>query len=292
MHCSLSTVIFAVVTVPLSTMGLLRPFIVTRFFMFFAGRPSANQLGSGSPTHRGKRAGRLLVFLGVLALVAVGCSDDDASPEASTETTATSTTTTTAAPTTTTTAAPTTTTAAAPIEVPLPADVTETHEIPGFGYSIDYPAGWSAETRGTLTLIASTEERLAAGFANSEPDEPIDGLGISLIYLPVAELQTSLGLTTDDPTAEDMLEFNKTLETNGVVDWTDVRDQTEVEVFGVPAIRVRVTAAVGGEFIAYQGIRAETGEPFLFSFGAPTGEILDEFLPTWDAMFESITETE
>ena len=66
----------------------------------------------------------------------------------------------------------------------------------------------------------------------------------------------------------------------------------EVEVFGSPAIRVRNTRSTGDEGIDYQGVRADTGEAFLFGFGAPTGEILDEFLPTWDAMFESITAAE
>ena len=256
--------------------------------MFFARRPSANELGSGSPTQRGRRGWRLLVVLGVLVLVAVGCGDDDASPEASTETTATSTTTTTAAPATTTTAEPATT-SATPLEVPLPTDVTETYEIPGFGYSIDYPSGWFVETRGTITLIASSEEVLAAGFSDSEPEEPIDGLGFRLDHRTVAFLQT-LGLATDDPTAEDLLEFNNSLD--GSSDTADVRDQAEVEVFASPAIRVRSTGSLGGEFIAYQGIRADTDEAFLLSFGAPSGEILDEFLPTWDMMFESITATE
>ena len=198
--------------------------------------------------------------------MAVGCSDDDVSPEASTETTA----------------APATTTTAAPIDVPLPTDVTETYSIPDFGYSIDYPSGWFAETRDPFTLIVPTEEALAAGFSDAEG--PTEGLGVSLDHRTVAFLQ-HIGLASDDPTAEDLVEFNTTN-----FEWMDIRDLAEVEVFGGPAIRVRVTPSEGRESIQYQGVRAD--EVFLLGFGAPTGEILDEFLPTWDAMFESITATE
>jgi hypothetical protein len=203
--------------------------------------------------------------------VAVGCSEDDVSPEASTETTGT------VIATTSTTAAPATT-SAAPIEVPLPTDVTETYSIPDFGYSIDYPSGWFAETRESATEIVQIREEL---FSDSN-----EGLGVGLDHRTVAFLQ-GIGLASDDPTAQDLVEFNTT-----EFDWTDVRDRAEVEVFGGPAIRVRVTAPDGGERVQYQGIRSDTGEVFLLSFGAPTGEILDEFLPTWDAMFESITATE
>ena len=170
------------------------------------------------------------------------------------------------------------TTAAAPIEIPLPTDVTETYSIPGFGYSIDYPSGWFAETRGTSTQFGQIEEDL---FSDSR-----EGLGVSLDHRTVAFLQ-GIGLASDDPTAQDLVEFN-----SANFDWTDTRDPAEVEVFDRPAIRVRVTHADGSESVQYQGVRSDTGEAFLFGFGAPTGEILDEFLPTWDAMFESITAAE
>ncbi len=65
-----------------------------------------------------------------------------------------------------------------------------------------------------------------------------------------------------------------------------------MELFNGPAIRVRTTSTEGGEGIASQGVRTGTGEAYLLFLAAPTGEILDEFLPTWDAMFESITAIE
>jgi hypothetical protein len=248
--------------------------------MFFARHPSTSEHAIGSRTRRGRRDWRSPVIAGAIVLVAVGCSDDDVSPEASTETTVIVTTSTMGESVTTSSTAAPGTTSAAPIEVPLPADVTETYSIPDFGYSIDYPAGWFVETRDTTTEIGQIEEDL---FSDSNEG---DGVGVSLDHRTVAFLQ-GIGLASDDPTAQDLVDFNTT-----EFDWTDVRDPADVEVFGSPAIRVRVTKPDGGEAVQYQGIRSDTGEGFLFGFGAPTGEILDEFLPTWNVMFESITATE
>ena len=108
---------------------------------------------------------------------------------------------------------------------------------------------------------------------------------MSLDHRTVVFLQ-GIGLASDDPTAQDLVEFNTTN-----FHWMDVRDLTEVEVFGGLAIRVRFTEPDGGESVDYQGIRSDTGEAFLFGFRAPNDEVFDEFLPTWDVMFESITAT-
>ena len=96
----------------------------------------------------------------------------------------------------------------------------------------------------------------------------------------------SVGLTTDNPTAEDLLEFN-----TSNFDWTDVRDLGEAEVFGTTAVVVRVTTPDDDFAIEYQGVRPDTGEAFLFGYGAPTEESLNAFLPAWEAMFQSITAT-
>lgn len=235
--------------------------------MFFASQPYTSELVLGSRPRRGKRDWRSSVIAGAILLLAVGCSDDDVSSEPSTET---------VIATTTTTAAPATT-SAAPIEVPLPTDVTETYSIPDFGYSIDHPSDWSAETIESVTQFSQIKEESSTDLRQ--------GLTVSLDHRTVAFLQ-SIGLTSDDPTAQDLVEFNTSF------GWTDVRDLTEVEIFGSPAITVRATLPGGRESVQYQGIHSDTGEAFLFGFEAPTGEILDQFLPTWDAMLESITATE
>ncbi len=164
------------------------------------------------------------------------------------------------------------------------ADITETYTIPGFGFSIDYPAGWLVETQEPVTVITQTEEQLEAAFSDTRT--PRIGPDVRIDHRTVAFLQ-DIGLTTDNPTAEDLLEFNTSNFT-----WTDVRDLGEVEVFGTTALVVRVANPDGDFSINYQGVRPDTGEAFLFGFGAPTEESLDAFLPPWEAMFESITATE
>jgi len=212
------------------------------------------------------------MVLGVaVVLVAAACGDDDASPEESTATTSANTSTAPAAP-------------SADVVAPLPTEVTETHTIPGFGYSIGYPAGWFVETRGSITAIAQTEEQLQARFA--DPIPPREALGVNLDHRTVAFLQT-LGLTSDDPTAQDLLEFN-----TSNFDWTDVRDLGEVELFGTTAVVARITTPDGDVAIEYQGILPDNGEIFLFGVAALTEERLDAFLPAWEAMLGSIVTTE
>lgn len=231
----------------------------------------------GSGTRRGRCDWRLLVIAGAVVLVAAGCSgDDDVSAGASTESRVDATTTSTAAPVTTN-STPAFDTSTAPLEVPLPQDVTETYSIPRFGYSIDYPSGWFVETSGPKTVFGQVEDDL---FSDSAVRS--EGLLVEVDHRTVAVMQ-EIGLASDNPTAQDLVDFNTTF------GWTDVRDQEDVEVFGSPAIKVRFTASDGDEVVAYQGIRFDTGEAFLLSFDASSSEILEEFLPTWDVMFESIT---
>ncbi len=212
------------------------------------------------------------MVLGVaVVLVAAACGDDDASPEESTATTSANTSTAPAAPST-------------GVVAPLPTEVTETHTIPGFGFSIGYPAGWFVETRGSITVIAQTEEQLQARFA--DPIPPRAALGVNLDHRTVAFLQT-VGLTSDDPTAQDLLEFN-----TSNFDWTDVRDLGEVELFGTTAVVARITTPDGDVAIEYQGILPDNGEIFLFGVAALTEERLDAFLPVWEAMLGSIETTE
>jgi len=217
------------------------------------------------------RASKLMVLGVAVVLVAAACGDDDASLEESTATTSANTSTAPAAP-------------SAGVVAPLATEVTETHTIPGFGYSIGYPAGWFVETRGSITAIARTEEQLQARFA--DPIPPREALGVNLDHRTVAFLQT-LGLTSDDPTAQDLLEFN-----TSNFDWTDVRDLGEVELFGTTAVVARITTPDGDVAIEYQGILPDNGEIFLFGVAALTEERLDAFLPAWEAMLGSIVTTE
>lgn len=181
------------------------------------------------------------------------------------------------------------------LATPLPADVTETYTIPGFGYSIDYPADWFVTTDDSFTLIAQTEEEFAARpvdptrrttYSVSPPIPPAVTLRISLDHRTVLFLQR-IGLTSDDPTAQDLLEFNI-----DNFDWTVLRDLGEVEIFGTTAAVVRVTDPDGSFSIQYQGVLQDSGEVFIFGFAGPTEESVDAFLPAWETIIESITATE
>ena len=213
-----------------------------------------------------------LILLGAaLFLVAAACSDGDASPEVSAAATVASTSTTTATTTTTeaSAVASTSTTTATTA-------TTEASAVPS--------ESWLAKTRGSVTIIVQTEEQLQAGF--SDADAAPVAVSVSLDHRTVAFLQ-GIGLTSDDPTAQDLLEFN-----TSTFGWTDIRDLGEEEVFGAIAAVARVTNSGGGFSINYQGVRPDTGEVFLLGLVAPTEESLDAFLPAWVAMFESIATTE
>lgn len=224
--------------------------------------------------HRWGKRHRVLVFVGSVALVLAACSGGDDASVATVQDGGGATTTTTN----------TSTTAALPVEAAAAIELTETHEITGFGYSIDYPSRWIARTGDTVTAIAETAYEVRQRFDNS--DAPLTALRMSLDHRTVAFLQ-DLGLTVDNPSPEDLLEFNIS-----EVGWTDVRDRTEVELFGAPAVAARIKANdTGNPFVVYQGVRPDTGEIFLLTFGAPTDEELDAFLPVWEAMLRSIEAT-
>lgn len=44
-------------------------------------------------------------------------------------------------------------------------ELPQVYEFPGFGYSIDYPAGWTASTRQAYTIINELEEEHQRAFS-------------------------------------------------------------------------------------------------------------------------------
>ena len=162
-----------------------------------------------------------------------------------------------------------------------PLELTETHEFTGFGFSIDYPAGWLANTTLTITSINENEDDHQAAMRGADP--LLMGVAVTLDHRGPAFLQ-SIGLPAD-ATVEDLLAFN--FEN---FDYEQVSPPEEAEVFGVVGLRVRVNNPQGDTGIVYQGFVGE--EAFLLILGAPDAETLDAFMPTWEAMLASITAVE
>ncbi len=159
-------------------------------------------------------------------------------------------------------------------------ELTETHVFSGFEFSVDYPAGWLADTNAPASIISELEEDHE--LALQEEDFDAQGYGISFDHRDMPFMQ-ELGLP-DNPTLDDLLELNQ-----GVFDWDDSNEVTELEIFGVPAYSVeRDDGSTWG--ISLIGFRGD--EAFLFGFGAPSEAARDAFLPTWDRMLQSITPTD
>lgn len=159
-------------------------------------------------------------------------------------------------------------------------ELTETHVVSDFEFSINYPSGWLADTRVPVTIISELEEDHEQ--ALRQADFTVQGYQVTLDHRGIPFMQ-SIGLP-ESPTLDDLLELNR-----GFFDWQDSIEVTELEIFGVPAYSVETSDdSIWG--VALMGIRGD--EAFLFGFGAPSEAAKEAFMPTWDLMLQSITLTE
>jgi len=159
-------------------------------------------------------------------------------------------------------------------------ELTETHEFSGFEFSVDYPAGWLADTNAPSSTISELEVDHELALQDEEFDP--QGYGISFDHRDMPFMQ-ELGLP-ENPTLDDLLELNR-----GFFEWEEPIEVTELEIFGVPAYSVK-TGDGSRWGVTIMGIRGD--EAFLLAFGAPSEAAREAFFPTWDRMLESITLTE
>ncbi len=162
---------------------------------------------------------------------------------------------------------------------PVDLELAETHTFPDFGYSIEYPAGWVANTRNNLTTITQFEgdhERIL------DSDSSPLGYYLTMDHTDIDRLY-NLGLPKN-PSLGELLQFNMLF-----LGMPQPTTASETTVFGVPAVR----AKAGNEdqwAITYFGIKDDRF--FLLVISAPSEGTLDAFGPTWTKMLDSIEPVE
>ena len=156
------------------------------------------------------------------------------------------------------------------------ADLTQTQVFEGFGFSIDYPAGWTAtEGPGGSTQLNELQEESSA--LAQPPNSERKGYLVTFDRVTLDFLRTA-GLP-DDPTLDDLLSLN-----SRSFGW-EILDTSSISAFDVPALSVTLDSILGSG-IAVLGIVDD--QAFLLSLIAPAGREVGEFLPTWTRMVESI----
>ena len=162
-----------------------------------------------------------------------------------------------------------------------PMPLTETHVFTGFGFSIDYPSGWLAGTAGSITAISELEEDHTRALA--EGASPVKGYRVLQDHRGM-EYMRSLGLP-EEPSLADLLAVN--VEFFG---WPQPIEASETVVFGVSSLNVRSHNRFGNWVDFLLGFLDD--EAFLLVIDAPSEEALDEIMPTWTRMLESIKPVE
>ena len=196
---------------------------------------------------------------------------------------------------------------------PVHMELSETLDLRGFGFSIDYPEGWStAEIERKVFAVAENEwesDRLSFRF---------DDTGFTWIYgqsplsaktgddAPVASIQTKVSgyqviftmsetqyltdkvngsLMRSDVAAEPLREFFEAAVVLYGYAKPKESEISEIEIFGVPAIsgtlRNRYSAAV-----LILGHKDDV--TFSLRVLARSRRLLKAFMPTWEKMLESI----
>lgn len=148
--------------------------------------------------------------------------------------------------------------------------LAETLDIPAFGISIDYPSGWEVEAGYFSASIIQ----------NGGPFHH-ECYQVFLEFVPL-EFYTQPFFQPEDLTLSDLYDNNR--RDRG---WwlNDPIEVTDVELFGVPAKRVRAEGRRWWE-VNFSGVRND--EVFHLSFSAPSEEVLDSFMPTVERILESI----
>ena len=151
-------------------------------------------------------------------------------------------------------------------------DLTETLQFTDFGFSIDYPAGWFTVTEPPVYIISQFESDATTDVST------VEGVKVTLDHRSLSFMQ-GIGLPVE-ATIDDLIDLNI-----GFFNWEMVESE-DVQLFGVDARRTLFNDPFGNVLWAYQGFINDG--IFLFELAVPSEDALNDFLPTWEAMLDSI----
>lgn len=150
-------------------------------------------------------------------------------------------------------------------------DLSETHTVRDLGFSIDYPTGWHAGTRETVTNISELEVDHKQNFGGHVPPQ---GPVIIIDHRDLQFMEEELGLPSD-ASIQDLLEFN-------------------IAYFGMPEPEVSETEIFGNRALCASSEKALewvmkcggfiSDEVFLVSVKAPTEQEFTQLLAIWEQM--------
>lgn len=159
-------------------------------------------------------------------------------------------------------------------------ELTQTHGLSGmagheFPWTMNYPEGWTTTVRNDATFFGGNPDVILEALRA----EPISDVVVIFDHKRIEDFRSE-GLPAD-PTLDDLVDFNERQ-----LEWEEIRERSETTIFGEPAIRTRVVNDAGESEISIQGFRGD--EFFLLDLLAPDEAALEAFLPTFEAMVESI----
>jgi hypothetical protein len=169
--------------------------------------------------------------------------------------------------------------------------LTQTLELPGTGYTVDYPAGWYVEVIEPLgaAVLSQNKVALAGGIASGQDPPPIAvARGYEVWLQRVSKDLATVWVGIDAPgkpheSARDMLPLCREWS------WKPPEDAAihDVVVAGVNASMAEL-APPPSAALFYAVIAGPKKDVYLLRVMAPTTSDLARFRPTWEKMLASI----
>lgn len=157
-------------------------------------------------------------------------------------------------------------------------ELSDTLEFPGFGYAIDFPSEWETFSSGPLSVLFE-EPRETSPTRPGRVDKP------AIFFERLAiEAMGDFGIGPES-TPRDLAELNVRQ-----FDLGEMREFQDMVVAGAPAASFRSTDTFGNHVATVQGVL--DGYAYRLFIHTADGEQLDAYLPTFDAMVESVRPTE